>query len=66
MKTKKYTIEEIKYYLEGCELVHIERDEPISEAKLIPSEKYNVALDNAITELEDKYDGIEAIIQRKK
>ena len=56
---KTYTIEEIKYYLEGCQMVE-NPDSPIK------AQAYNAALHHAINELEDAEEGIEAVLHRRK
>jgi hypothetical protein len=52
-KQKTYTIEQIKEYLEGWFFIARENDD------------YNVALHNAIVNLDNPEDGIEAVIERK-
>jgi hypothetical protein len=54
---KKYTTKQIKDYLEGFKIMNL-KGEFIDE--------YNTALINAIHDIDDKQDGIEAYCKRKE
>lgn len=60
MKPKKYTIEEIKNYLSGCLLM---RNFDIDYTTNIVE---NISLKNAIHDISDVEDGIEAVTNRIK
>jgi len=62
-KNKKYTIEEIKYYLQGCILIQYIGK---TSKKVTDKLEHNDALKIAIHELEDFEDGIEAVLIRRK
>lgn len=54
---KTFTIKQIRKYLEGCRM---------NDGKGVPCRDYNVALNAAITFLDDKEDGIAEILAREK
>ena len=60
MDEKKYSIEEIKYYLDGCLLM---RDVGYGITDKITE---NRSLKNAIIDLEDPEDGIEAVLKGRE